>query len=587
MNFFVANPHFEWLKLRVINLCTFCGYSPLASGGTVDVYRARADPPIAQPPRNRPLRTRAAFAGMAIFLAINSPGILHGQSLASESERDPVVITVLGPRVRTADRIAAYRQRVQIENLLKTFAGPGANRVTREQSRRQLIEEIKKPKGKELLLELIKKRNDPVLEAGAVTAFAEAQPELSDVQLVREVLLSLLFNASTGDIATPAAVGIIRQVQEAYLWRGVDSTVDTAGLGHALIGRIQSGTGRDWRDGVLKKLYDEASNRRKHASDPSEIDFFEAVLADLHDYAPPPSIQEDRSGTKLPRKSGAFAIVRGVVIAGMVVLGACGVILLVKGLMIKPDRAPTLEERTSDSETGGKSQRLVPVLTDLTPEEIEGKTVLVRADLNFLNEWGKLISDASFDHLLPTLRFLQEHKAEKIILLGTAQTAAERVTELFDMQRIGDVLKEQLKLPVLTVKHWKGTDAATEVGQTPRGHIVLLGNIGADPREKEENERKRQALVDEILAALKIELYVNDAPQASRYTYASTSELAQTVPRAVAGPLLDAVISGHGTFSRKQQSSAISKLPGAQALLAAATIDSRSGRVSAMSARIF
>jgi len=35
---------------------------------------------------------------------------------------------------------------------------------------------------------------------------------------------------------------------------------------------------------------------------------------------------------------------------------------------------------------------------------------------------------------------------------------------------------------------------------------------------------------------------------------------------AVAGPLLDAVISGHGTFSRKQQSSAISKLPGAQAV---------------------
>ena len=182
MNFFVANPHFEWLRLRVINLCTFCGYSPLASGGTVDVYRARADPPIAQPPRNRPLLNRAAFAGMAIFLAINSPGILHGQTPASESERDPVVMTVLGPRVRAADRIAAYRQRVQIENLLKTLVDSGANRVTREQSRRQLIEEIKKPKGKELLLELIKKRNDPVLEAAAVTAFAEAQPELSDVR---------------------------------------------------------------------------------------------------------------------------------------------------------------------------------------------------------------------------------------------------------------------------------------------------------------------------------------------------------------------------------------------------------------------
>ena len=31
-----------------------------------------------------------------------------GKTPASESERDPVVMTVLGPRVRAADRIAAY-----------------------------------------------------------------------------------------------------------------------------------------------------------------------------------------------------------------------------------------------------------------------------------------------------------------------------------------------------------------------------------------------------------------------------------------------------------------------------------------------
>src|SRR5260370_15122945 len=113
---------------------------------------------IAQPCRNRPLVNRAAFVGMAVFLMISSPRILHGQTPAIESAKDPIVTTVLGSRARTADRIAAYLQRVQIENLLKTFVGPGANPVTREQTRRQLIliEEIKKTKGKELLLELIK-----------------------------------------------------------------------------------------------------------------------------------------------------------------------------------------------------------------------------------------------------------------------------------------------------------------------------------------------------------------------------------------------------------------------------------------------
>src|SRR6516225_4793634 len=98
---------------------------------------------------------RVAFVGIGVFVMISSSRILQAQTPASESAKDPVVITVLGPRARTADRIAAYLQRVQIENSLKTFVGSSANRVTQQQSRRQLIEEIKKPKGKELFLELI------------------------------------------------------------------------------------------------------------------------------------------------------------------------------------------------------------------------------------------------------------------------------------------------------------------------------------------------------------------------------------------------------------------------------------------------
>ena len=509
---------------------------------------------------------------MAVLLMIISPRILRGQTPAKESERDPVVITVLGPKARTADRIAAYLQRVQIENLLKTFIGSDAKQLTREQIRRQvvLIEEIKKPKGKELLLELIKKQNDPAQEAAAVTALAESQPELSDVELVREVLFSLLCSASDGDIATTAAVGIVRQAQEAYLWRGVGPMVDTAGLGHGLIERIESSTGRNWRDGVLKTVYEEASNRRKHTSDLSEVEFFEAILADLHEYAPPPSsIHEEAREKELPRKSNAGAIAGWVVIAAIAVLGAYGIVLLGKGLRNEKHGTSLLDkERPSNPAPAKTHPRLVPALTELPPEEIEGKTVLVRADLNSLNEWGKLIGGASFEHLLPTVQFLQERRAKRIILLGTAQITAERVQEIFDMQRIGDVLQDQLPLPVLTLKHWKGAEAATAVRQAPPGHIVLLGNVGADPGEKEENEAKRQALAGEILAALRIELYVNDAPLASKFAYASTFELAQKVSKAVAGPLLDAAISGQGTFSRKQQRSIIRKLPGAQALLA-------------------
>src|SRR5262245_41663307 len=88
------------------------------------------------------LLNRAAFAGIAVCLLIIGPGALVGQTPAGESEKDPVVMTVLGPKARRSERIDAYLRRVQIENLLKTFGDSGANRVTRELTRRQLIAEL-------------------------------------------------------------------------------------------------------------------------------------------------------------------------------------------------------------------------------------------------------------------------------------------------------------------------------------------------------------------------------------------------------------------------------------------------------------
>ena len=43
-----------------------------------------------------PLINRAAFVGIAVFLMIIGPGILRGQTPASESEKDPVVMTGAG-----------------------------------------------------------------------------------------------------------------------------------------------------------------------------------------------------------------------------------------------------------------------------------------------------------------------------------------------------------------------------------------------------------------------------------------------------------------------------------------------------------
>ena len=142
---------------------------------------------------------------------------------------------------------------------------------------------------------------------------------------------------------------------------------------------------------------------------------------------------------------------------------------------------------------------------------VQGRRVLVRADLNVPIEDGKVADDTRIVAALPTLRWLLDHDAAEVIVcshLGRPKTEDDR--ERYSLRPVADELRKHLDNP----------------------RIRVLENTRFDPREtKNDPELARE------LAAL-ADLYVNDAFGSAHRAHASTEGVAHLLP-AYAGFLLE------------------------------------------------
>ena len=523
---------------------------------------------------------------MAIALVAGNIGILPAQRRANELQRDPVVDAVLDMKARPRERNAAHDRRVRIENLLKAY--PGARQVEKEEDQNQLIEEIKKSNGKGLLLELTRQENE--LEKPAIDALADAQPEREDVQIVRETLLSLLFRARSGETATRLAVAVIRQAQESYLWRGVDSSVDTEQLAHAIVRAIRTNTSSSWVDSMMPKLYEEAKARRRNPFDAREALFFDTALDDLKDFGPkePSKEQETQEAGKVRPTTGVEkkkernaeagnkqstsdegrtlgSIVMWVVFA--LIIAAAGAWAVTS--LINPDSPSAAElERPPDSQVAASKEITgsLPTLCELPPEALLGKRALVHVDLDILDGLGNLTSSADhqIDKVVRTVQYLRDRRA-KVVLMSQLQRSGWNIAEplsMSSMNRILPLLKSKLHTVPLTLTRI-GQAAEDAVKTMQDGEVVLLENLGRHPHEAGD-ARSKQALAEDLRTLG--DLYVNDAPYASRFEYASVVDIVRAMPLSVAGLALEEALLLRG----RRQRSALLQLPGVRILIEAA-----------------
>jgi phosphoglycerate kinase len=162
--------------------------------------------------------------------------------------------------------------------------------------------------------------------------------------------------------------------------------------------------------------------------------------------------------------------------------------------------------------------------------EVEGRRVLLRADLNVPLDKGEVADDTRIRASLPTIELLRERGARIVLVshLGRPKGADPSLSMAPVAKRLGELLGTPVKLAPAVV----GDEVKRMADELQSGEILLLENS-----RFEEGETKNDPQLAEGLASL-ADLYVNDAFGTAHRAHATTEGVAHRLP-GYAGLLLE------------------------------------------------
>ncbi len=162
--------------------------------------------------------------------------------------------------------------------------------------------------------------------------------------------------------------------------------------------------------------------------------------------------------------------------------------------------------------------------------DVNGKRVLVRADLNVPMQNGKISDTTRIDRSLPTIKDLIGKGATVIVLSHFGRPKGQVVADM-SLRPIAVALGEALGTNVTFAANCIGAEAEAAVSTAQPGSVVLLENLRFHAGE-ESNDADMAA----ALAALG-DVYVNDAFSCAHRAHASTEAIVRLLPSA-AGRLM-------------------------------------------------
>ncbi|PTV68977.1 phosphoglycerate kinase [Agrobacterium sp. 33MFTa1.1] len=164
--------------------------------------------------------------------------------------------------------------------------------------------------------------------------------------------------------------------------------------------------------------------------------------------------------------------------------------------------------------------------------DIAGKRVLVRVDLNVPVADGKVTDKTRIERVAPTILELSKKGAKVILLAHFGRPKGEPVADM-SLSQIVPAVEEVLDHAVSFASDCIGAPAAEAVAKLNDGDILLLENT-----RFHKGEEKNDPTFVEALAA-NGDIYVNDAFSAAHRAHASTEGLARHLP-AYAGRTMQA-----------------------------------------------
>jgi phosphoglycerate kinase len=174
-------------------------------------------------------------------------------------------------------------------------------------------------------------------------------------------------------------------------------------------------------------------------------------------------------------------------------------------------------------------------ISDVEPEWLRGRTVVVRSDLNVPLASGEVANDQRIKASLPSLVLLREAGA-RIVLLSHLGRPSGMVQPESSLAPVGHRLGELLGCPVHLIRHPEPGDRQVPFEEIPTEDVILLENTRFLQGEKEND-----GALANSWAELGV-LFVNDAFGTAHRAHASTAGLANAMiargHEAVAGLLM-------------------------------------------------
>lgn len=190
--------------------------------------------------------------------------------------------------------------------------------------------------------------------------------------------------------------------------------------------------------------------------------------------------------------------------------------------------------------------------------EINGHSFIVRVDFNVpLDEKGNLMDDTRMTEAMPTIKYLLDNGARKIILCSHLGRPKGERNEKYSLKHIVKRLEELAGVPIVFANDCIGKEANEAVKNAKQGEIVLLENL----RFHEAEEQNDRAFA-KILASY-ADIYVNDAFGTAHRKHASTVGITEYLP-SVAGLLLEKELSIMGQALEAPQRPFVVVLGGAK-----------------------
>ncbi len=169
----------------------------------------------------------------------------------------------------------------------------------------------------------------------------------------------------------------------------------------------------------------------------------------------------------------------------------------------------------------------------LADQDLKGKTVVIREDLNVPMKDGKVSNDKRIRAALPTIKMALDKGAGVIVLSHLGRPTEGEFEEKFSLVPVADHLGKLLDKPVKLVKTIEEAKAAP-------GEVVLIENIRFFKGEK-----KNDPGLAGKLAALG-DVYVMDAFGSAHRAHSSTEGAVRAAKIACAGPLMEAELEAFG-----------------------------------------